>query len=83
MNSTDLSERNVLIAFLACLASIVILVLVGAVLAFNGKGTEALGIAGAVTGLIGVIGTFKPRQAGNSTDNSKSVTNNTVASEPA
>lgn len=58
-----MNERHILIAFLATLIAIVVLVVVGAVMAANGKPVEALGIGGAVTGLIGVIGTFKPRNA--------------------
>lgn len=56
-----MTEKHTLIAFLATLAAIVILVSLGAYMAAQGKSTEALGIGGAVTGLIGVIGTFKPR----------------------
>ena len=44
-----------LIAFLATLAAIVALVIVAAVLAYNGKLSEAVGVGAAVTGLIGVI----------------------------
>ena len=57
-----MSQQHVLIAVLATLAAIVVLVVVGAVLAARGFSAEALGIGGAVTGLIGVIGTFKPKQ---------------------
>ncbi len=56
-----MNEQHSLIAFLATLAAIVILVLVGAWMAGQGKNAEALGIGAAVTGLIGVIGTFRPR----------------------
>jgi len=56
-----MSERTTLIAFLATLAAIVTLVIFGALVALQGKNTEALGIGAAVTGLIGVIGTFRPR----------------------
>lgn len=58
------SELHSLIAFLAVLASIVVLVLAGAFLLSGGHNTEALGVGGAVTGLIGVCGTFRPRQSG-------------------
>lgn len=58
-----MNERYVLIAFLATLSAIVGLVVTGAIMAANGRPAEALGIGGAVTGLIGVIGTFKPRGA--------------------
>ena len=54
-------EKHSIIAFLATLAAIVILVLTGAWMALQGRNSEALGIGGAVTGLIGVIGTFRPR----------------------
>lgn len=57
-----MSQHHSLIAFLATLAAIVILVLVGAWMAQSGRPAEALGIGGAVTGLIGVIGTFRPKQ---------------------
>lgn len=56
-----MSERHTLIAFLATLIAIVVLVIVGAYLSINSRPVEALGIGGAVTGLIGVIGTFRPR----------------------
>lgn len=55
-------KQHTLIAFLATLTAIVVLVLAGAWLANTGKSTEALGIGAAVTGLIGVLGTFRPRQ---------------------
>ncbi len=56
-----MSEKYNLIAFLSVLASIVGLVALGASLARQGQSTEALGIGAAVTGLIGVIGTFRPK----------------------
>jgi len=56
-----MTDRHQLIAFLATLVAIVILVALGAYMASVGKPAEALGIGGAVTGLIGVIGTFRPR----------------------
>lgn len=56
-----MSEKHNITAFLSTLAAIVALVALGAFMASQGKSTEALGIGGAVTGLIGVIGTFKPR----------------------
>jgi hypothetical protein len=57
------NDNHSLIAFLATLATIAMLVLAGAWMALNGRNAEALGIGGAVTGLIGVIGTFRPKQA--------------------
>lgn len=59
-----MTNKHQLIAFLSTLGAIVILVGLGAYMASEGKSAEALGIGGAVTGLIGVIGTFRPRNAG-------------------
>lgn len=59
-----MTDSHQLVAFLATLVSIVILVGLGAYMAGQGKPAEALGIGGAVTGLIGVIGTFRPRSGG-------------------
>ena len=56
-----MSDRYSFLAFLAVLCAIVILYTIGAILAFNGKPMEALGLGGAGTGLIGILGTFKPR----------------------
>lgn len=56
-----MKETHNLVAFLATLGSIVALVCVGAYMAGNGYSTEALGIGAAVTGLIGVLGTFRPK----------------------
>lgn len=50
-----------LVAFIAVLVAIVILSIVAAVLSWYAKPVEALGLSGAVTGLIGVLGTFRPR----------------------
>lgn len=56
-----MNETHGLIAFLSTLGAIVVLVIAGAWLASTGQNTEALGIGAAVTGLIGVLGTFKPK----------------------
>ncbi len=56
-----MNDRHVLIAFIATLTAIVILYGLGAILAFQGRPVEALGLGGAGTGLIGVLGTFRPR----------------------
>lgn len=60
-----MSDKHALIAFCATLGAIVILYALGAYLASNGKAVEALGLGGAGTGLIGVLGTFKPRGSPN------------------
>lgn len=56
------NEHHALAAFIAVLLAIVALSIIAAVLAWHGKNVEALGLSGAVTGLIGVAGTFRPRQ---------------------
>lgn len=58
-----MTDKHTLIAFLAVLISIVLLVAIGAALVAVGRPTEALGVGGAVTGLIGVLGTFRPAKA--------------------
>jgi hypothetical protein len=53
-------ERHNLIAFLAVLATIALLFTISAVCLYNGRSVEAIGIGGVMTGLIGVLGTFRP-----------------------
>ena len=55
--------RHSLIAFTLLLFAICYLATIAAVLAFYGKYAEALGFGGLTTGLVGVIGTFRPRTA--------------------
>lgn len=62
-----MNNKLSLIAFLAVLLAIVVLVGMACVMAAMDKSIEAAGIGAAVTGLIGVIGTFRPR-APNPTD---------------
>jgi hypothetical protein len=62
-------------AFLAVLVAIVVLYAIGAILAYNGKPMEALGLGGAGTGLIGILGTFKPRTTTPDTPQQVSVVN--------
>lgn len=54
-------ERYTLIAFGLLLFAICYLATIAAWLAFNGKYAEALGFGGLTTGLVGVLGTFRPR----------------------
>ncbi len=56
-----INERHNLFAFIAALLAICYLATVAAVLAYLGKYAEALGFGGLTTGLIGVLGTFRPR----------------------
>lgn len=50
-----MTAREQLIAYLATLLAIVLLVLIAALLARTGRSLEAVGVGGAITGLIGVI----------------------------
>lgn len=56
-----MSERHTLVAFCAVLLAICYLATIAAYLAAQGKYAEALGFGGITTGLVGVIGTFRPR----------------------
>lgn len=58
-----MTERHTLIAFLSVLAAIVALFCIASLLLYFGKSVEAIGIGGVMTGLIGILGTFKPRSA--------------------
>lgn len=56
-----MKDRHPLIAFAALLVAICYLATIAAVLAFYGKYAEALGFGGLTTGLVGVLGTFRPK----------------------
>ena len=56
-----MTAKHSLVAFLALLGGICYLASIAAVLAFYGKYAEALGFGGITTGLVGVIGTFRPK----------------------
>lgn len=75
-----MSENHTLLAFLSTLAAIVALFIISALLAYHGKSVEAIGIGGVMTGLIGVLGTFRPQQRKVEVDNAP---NNPVPVEPA
>lgn len=57
------SERHNLIAFGILVGAICYLASIAALLAFYGKYAEALGFGGLTTGLVGVLGTFRPKAA--------------------
>ncbi|MFD1034163.1 hypothetical protein ACFQ15_05810 [Sphingomonas hankookensis] len=67
-----MSQRHSLIAFGALLFAICYLATIAAWLARDGKYAEALGFGGLTTGLVGVLGTFRPKNgvepAGTKTD---------------
>mgnify|MGYP001566525588 CR=1 FL=1 len=56
-----MSDRHMLIAFLSVLMAIVLLFAMACLCLYNGKSVEAIGIGGVMTGLIGVLGTFRPQ----------------------
>lgn len=57
-------ERHSLIAFAILIGAICYLASIAALLAFYGKYAEALGFGGLTTGLVGVLGTFRPKASG-------------------
>jgi hypothetical protein len=56
-----MSDKQPLIAFGLLLFAICYLATVAAWLAAQGKYAEALGFGGITTGLVGVLGTFRPK----------------------
>lgn len=70
-------ERHNLIAFCTLVAAICYLATVAALLAARGKYAEALGFGGLTTGLVGVLGTFKPKSATATVQNADTVNQGT------
>jgi hypothetical protein len=66
-------DRNNFLAFCVLVAAICYLATIAAVLAYHGKYAEALGFGGLTTGLVGVLGTFRPRQATNAVGQANTV----------
>ncbi|KMS58766.1 MULTISPECIES: hypothetical protein [Sphingobium] len=64
-----MTDRQPLIAFGLLLFAICYLATVAAWLAAQGKYAEALGFGGITTGLVGVLGTFRPRNSSVTIDN--------------
>ena len=69
-------QNHTLIAFLATLAAIVLLFVAACVCLAFGKSVEAIGIGGVMTGLIGVLGTFRPKSGDTATTTTGDVTVN-------
>ena len=67
------TDKHTLIAFCAVLLSIVMLTAIGATLCALSRPYEALGVGAAVSGLIGVLGTFRPRTPGTSVGSADTV----------
>lgn len=59
-----MTERHSLIAFSTLVGAICYLATIAAILAYAGKYAEALGFGGLTTGLVGVLGTFRPKSGG-------------------
>lgn len=57
-----MADKHMLIAFLATLGAIVLLFAMACWCLYNNKSVEAIGIGGVMTGLIGVLGSFRPQQ---------------------
>lgn len=74
-----MNDRHTLIAFLAVLAAIVLLFCVACLLLYFGRSVEAIGVGGVMTGLIGILGTFRPQQRKVEVENSAA---NPVPVEP-
>lgn len=56
-----MNDRHSLVAFCATLGAMCYLATIAAALAYTGRYAEALGFGGLTTGLVGVIGTFRPK----------------------
>ncbi len=56
--------KHSLLAFFAILIAICYLASIAAFLAYRQRYAEALGFGGLTTGLVGVLGTFRPKQSG-------------------
>jgi len=74
-----MSDRHTLIAFCAILFAICYLATIAAILAYQEKYAEALGFGGLTTGLVGVLGTFKPAsKAGQNVEKADTVNQGTT-----
>jgi hypothetical protein len=73
------TDRHTLIAFGMLLFAICYLATIASLLAYQGKYAEALGFGGLTTGLVGVLGSFRPQQRKVEIDNPPS---NPVPVEP-
>lgn len=67
-----MSDNHTLVAFLATLGTIAALFVAACVCLIWDKSVEAIGIGGVMTGLIGVLGTFRPR-SGSAVENAGTV----------
>jgi hypothetical protein len=65
------TERDSLYAFLAVLAAIIVLAICGTVAVNSGKDATVYGSA--IVGLVGVIGTFRPRSSTQNVEKAETV----------
>jgi hypothetical protein len=66
-------DRHNFLAFCVLVAAICYLATIAALLAYHERYAEALGFGGLTTGLVGVLGTFKPRSSGSNVENANTV----------
>lgn len=66
-----MNDRDSLYAFLATLLAIIILAICGTVALNNGKDASVYGAA--IVGLVGVIGTFRPKQSSSNVEKADTV----------
>ena len=66
-------DRHNIIAFCVIVGAICYLATIAAILAYSGRYAEALGFGGLTTGLVGVLGTFKPRSATSNIEKAETV----------
>lgn len=76
-----MTERHSLTAFCVLVGAICYLATVAAVLAWAGRYAEALGFGGLTTGLVGVLGSFRPKASTIAVDHAAQVGPNTSTTE--
>jgi len=59
-----MTDRHSFLAFVAVLVTMIALYIIAAVMVWLDKDIAAVGFGGASTGLIGVLGTFRPSNRG-------------------
>lgn len=77
-----MNERHTLIAFCAILIAICYLASIASILAFQQRYAEALGFGGITTGLVGVLGTFRPKQPAGNVERAETVNQLTQETKP-
>ncbi len=57
-----MTDHQAMIAYIATLAAIIVMFGMACLCLYAGRSVEAIGIGGVMTGLIGVLGGFRPQQ---------------------